>query len=276
MEKTKHIEKYKRKLSVINNDIAKMCFDDMVRNSLNIRDTYIIPEFERQHEVALPELTEEQEAMIRRALKAPRGQNIVTEFNLTITTEDIRTLEGTTWLNDNVINFYMNLLIERGKEKKFPNTYAFNTFFYPKLVREGYTSLRRWTRRIDLFSYDIVAVPVHLQMHWCMAIIDFRDKSIRYYDSMGSANKRCLDALNNYLKSEHKDKKGADYDMNDWTLENVRDIPQQMNGSDCGVFACTFAEFITRNAKLTFTQENMPYLRRKMVYEILTKKLMIS
>ena len=35
-------------------------------------------------------------------------------------------------------------------------------------------------------------VPVHLRMHWCVAVIDFRDKTIRYYDSMGHLNNVCL------------------------------------------------------------------------------------
>ena len=33
-----------------------------------------------------------------------------------------------------------------------------------------------------------------------------------------------------------------------------QDIPQQMNGSDCGMFACKFAEYITREAEINFTQ----------------------
>ena len=47
-----------------------------------------------------------------------------------------------------------------------------------------------------------------------------------------------------------------------------------MNGSDCGMFACKFAEYLSRDARLTFTQEHMPYFRRRMVYEIVTKKLL--
>ena len=31
-------------------------------------------------------------------------------------------------------------------------------------------------------------------------------------------------------------------------------IPQQMNGSDCGVFTCKYAEYISRGAEITFTQ----------------------
>ena len=42
--------------------------------------------------------------------------------------------------------------------------YAFNTFFYPTLMKDGYSRLKRWTRRVDLFTHDIVIVPVHLQV----------------------------------------------------------------------------------------------------------------
>lgn len=277
-ERSHELEKCTRQLNRINKEIEQKCLEEMVRESLTIKDFYIIPELEKGAEVELPPLTEEQEAAVTKALRAPRGQLIVTKFNLNIYTEDITTLAGLTWLNDSVINFYMNLLIERGKSPNFPTVHAFNTFFYPKLIKDGYSSLRRWTKRVDIFSHDVVAVPIHLQMHWCMAIIDFRDKSIRYYDSMGGVNRKCLEALYNYLKSEHKDKKGTDYDMNDWNVESVSgdEIPQQMNGSDCGVFSCTFAEFLTRDAKLTFGQEDMPYLRRKMVYEIVKGRLLIS
>ena len=44
-------------------------------------------------------------------------------------------------------------------------------------------------------------------------------------------------------------------DTEDWSTEIVQDIPQQMNGSDCGMFACKFAEYISRGAKITFTQD---------------------
>lgn len=47
-----------------------------------------------------------------------------------------------------VINFYMCLLIERGEQEKYMPVYAFNTFFYPKLIGSGYSSLRRWTKKV--------------------------------------------------------------------------------------------------------------------------------
>ena len=42
---------------------------------------------------------------------------------------------------------------------------------------------------MDLFSYSLVLVPVHLGMHWCLATIDMDTQSIVYYDSMGGNNK---------------------------------------------------------------------------------------
>lgn len=95
----------------------------------------------------------------------------------------------------------MHLIMERSKNNSnLPKVYAFNTFFYPKLVTNGHASLRRWTKKIDIFSYDIILIPVHLGMHWCMAVIDFRSKEVRYYDSMGAPNDRCLQALLYYLE----------------------------------------------------------------------------
>ncbi|KAI4466232.1 sentrin/sumo-specific protease [Holotrichia oblita] len=159
---------------------------------------------------------------------------------------------------------------------KWPKVYAMNTFFYPKVISGGQSSVRRWTRKVDIFSYDIIAIPIHLGMHWCMSLIDFRKRRITYYDSMGSSNAKCLKALLAYLEDEHLDKKKSEFEVSDWRLTNAKDIPQQMNGSDCGMFACTFAEVLTRDAEINFSQEHMPYLRRKMVLEILENRLLIS
>ncbi|OON16360.1 hypothetical protein X801_07828, partial [Opisthorchis viverrini] len=89
--------------------------------------------------------------------------------------------------------------------------------------------------------------------------VDFRRKTLTYYDSMGSKNDNCLRTLMSYLQSEWQDKKGQPLpDPESWTLINSEDsVPQQMNGSDCGVFTCTYGEFLSRDAKLTFSQEKV-------------------
>jgi len=234
-------------------------------------------EEEEEEDKDFPPLTDDMEDRINEATNPnPPMAVLSSAFKLDITRKDIRTLVGLEWLNDEIINFYMNMLVDRSEKSEgaLPKVYTFNTFFYPTLIKDGYSRLKRWTRRVDLFSYDIVIIPVHLQMHWCLAVIDLANKEIRYYDSMGGNNQKCLNALKTYLVEEHMDKKKSAFNLDGWSYECVKDIPQQMNGSDCGMFTCKFAEYITRRAPINFSQEHMPYFRRRMIYEILTLQLM--
>ena len=116
---------------------------------------------------------------------------LVDAHKIQITSKDIDTLSGLNWLNDEVINFYMQMIVARSENNKenFRSVYSFSTFFYPRLMDAGYNAVKRWTKKVDLFSYSLVLVPVHLGMHWCLATIDMDSKSIVYYDSMGGNNK---------------------------------------------------------------------------------------
>ena len=62
---------------------------------------------------------------------------------------------------------------------------------------------------MDIFDHNIILVPVHLDMHWCLATIDMNRKVMMYYDSMGGSNKGCLWALAKHLHDEHLYKKGV-------------------------------------------------------------------
>jgi len=221
----------------------------------------------------LPELTQEMKEVIRRAERS-RGEVLVDAHKIQITVKDINTLKGLQWLNDEVINFYMQMIVTRSGQGKLPKVYACTTFFYPKLKDGGHASVKRWTKKVDIFDHAIILVPVHLGMHWCLATIDMQRKAVVYYDSMGGRNKACLQALAEYVKNEHLAKKGTSLDMTSWKLECAQDIPQQMNGSDCGMFTCKFAEYISRRARFTFSQRNMPYFRQRMIYEIVKNQLL--
>ena len=127
---------------------------------------------------------------------------------------------------------------------------------------------------MDLFSYSLVLVPIHLGLHWSLAALDMDAKSITYYDSMGVNNEAALTELADYLCEEHKAKKETELDMSEWKKVIAENIPQQMNGSDCGMFACKFAEYLSRRARFTFSQSNMDYFRKRMIYEICTNQIM--
>ncbi|XP_071422881.1 sentrin-specific protease 2 [Pithys albifrons albifrons] len=222
-------------------------------------------------------LTEAMEKEISAALgKGEPGEILSSAFKLKVTREDICTLHHLRWLNDEVINFYMNLLMERSKREGYPALHAFSTFFYPKLCSGGYRAVRRWTRGVDLFRQDLILVPIHLRVHWTLLVIDVRKKTIRYFDSLGQKGDDICTTLLQYLQEESKAKRNLELSASEWTLRSMSpsEIPQQTNGSDCGVFVCKFADSISRDKPITFTQEHMPYFRRKMVWEILHQQLL--
>jgi sentrin-specific protease 1 len=138
------------------------------------------------------------------------GLTLIEGFKISVKTRDIDTFKKHNWLN-----FYLIMICERNNLKNnWPNIYAFNTFFYPKLMSGGHNLLKRWTRKVDLFSYDIILIPVHLGMHWCLATVDFSKLAVQYNDGLGGNNTVCMDALCKYLEKEHEDKKKEPYSTN--------------------------------------------------------------
>ncbi|XP_052014083.1 sentrin-specific protease 2 isoform X2 [Apodemus sylvaticus] len=223
------------------------------------------------------ELTEDMEKEISNALgHGPPDEILSSAFKLRITRGDIQTLKNFHWLNDEVINFYMNLLVERSKKQGYPALHAFSTFFYPKLKSGGYQAVKRWTKGVNLFEQELVLVPIHRKVHWSLVVMDLRKKCLKYLDSMGQKGHRICEILLQYLQDESKTKRNTDLNLLEWTHYSMKphEIPQQLNGSDCGMFTCKYADYISRDKPITFTQHQMPLFRKKMVWEILHQQLL--
>ncbi|KAK2994508.1 hypothetical protein RJ640_001457 [Escallonia rubra] len=152
-------------------------------------------------------LTKEEEAEVSRALNSNRRKILVTHenSNIEITGQVLQCLRPGAWLNDEVINLYFELLKEREKREpqKFLKCHFFNTFFYKKLVsgRSGYDfkSVGRWTtqRKLGycLLECDKIFVPIHKEVHWCLAVINKKDEKFQYLDSLGGQDKQVMRML---------------------------------------------------------------------------------
>ncbi|XP_057757002.1 ubiquitin-like-specific protease ESD4 isoform X1 [Arachis stenosperma] len=226
-------------------------------------------------------LTEEEEDEVASAFSANRRKILVThdESNIEISGEKFQCLRPGAWLNDEVINLYLELLKEREKRdpQRFLKCHFFNTFFYKKLIsgRSGYDfkSVRRWTSQrklgYGLIECDKIFVPIHKEIHWCLAIINKKDQKFQYLDSLKGMDNQVLKVLARYYVDEVKDKTGKDLDVSSWEKEFVEDLPEQENGYDCGVFMIKYADFYSRGLGLCFNQEHMPYFRQRTAKEIL-------
>ncbi|KAG8969246.1 Smt3-specific protease [Tulasnella sp. 419] len=215
---------------------------------------------------------------------------------------DVQRLLPGTWLNDEIINYWGVMLMQRaerykagkgkekldgddaelgriGKKEPLQEIHCFNTFFFSKLESPGYEQARlnKWTKKIDVFKKDIIIIPVNRgNAHWACAAINFKKRRIEYYDSLGACPPIIYSHLRDYLDREHRDKKKRPFDFQDWVDWWDENTPQQENAYDCGVFTCLCMEALSRGeeaSEFNYEQSNMPYLRQRMVWEIKQQRI---
>ena len=171
-----------------------------------------------------------------------------------------------------VINFYMNLIMER-----FSDVYTYSTFFYPKLRRDGYKAVCRWNKGVSIFTKRLLMLPVYLEegAHWCLAAVNVAEKTITYFDSLKNDNSACLQVLRQYLTQESY-AQGLEFHPEVWHSIHQKDIPVQTNSFDCGVFVCMYALHLAEDVPFEFTQDDMSDIRRLIAFQLLSTKLQLD
>ena len=123
---------------------------------------------------------------------------------------------------------------------------------------------------MDIFSKRLLLIPVHLQDHWCLAAVKIADRRISYFDSLGKPNFTCLHAIMEYLSQQSESKK---LNLVEWYGVHCKDIPQQHNSYDCGVFVCMYGRCLAADSHFSFDQEDMPNIRKHIALELMSKTL---
>ena len=175
-----------------------------------------------------------------------------------------------------------------------PRCYFLPSFFTNKLYSDAgayaYAGVRRWTAPIRLARVfggakgtlpavtppptcllsicDSIILPLHLTVHWAVAVIDLKNERLEFWDSMGGAEPGLMGALGQWVADEAADKLAVDDPAEAARLSRApswpvicRSVPRQGNGSDCGVFALRFAECAARGVGPDFSQADMDALR---------------
>lgn len=175
----------------------------------------------------------------------------VDRCRFTITQDDIKCLQWgkiavgkgrDAYLNDNVINFYLDLLRRRSEtDKNLPRVYTLDSVIVPILVEFGYSSVGKWTlKEIDIFEYEIILVPAFktTSNHWCIAIIHIKNRTIKYHDSMGAPNRRVVERLVEFLQKRKQ-------------LERQEIRPERM---ECARITCVLNSATEQQLRLRYVQ----------------------
>ncbi|CAI5791552.1 sentrin-specific protease 3 [Podarcis lilfordi] len=201
------------------------------------------------------------------------GNAMVRTFRVTykrhvVTMDDLQTLYGPNWLNDQVMNMYGDLVMDTVPEK----VHFFNSFFYDKLRTKGYEGVKRWTKNVDIFNKELLLIPIHLEVHWSLICVEVKQKKITYLDSQRTLNRRCPKHICRYLQAEADKKNRPDF-RDGWKGVFQMNIARQNNDSDCGAFVLQYSKFLALGLPFSFTQQDMPKLRRQMYKELCHCKL---
>lgn len=229
----------------------------------------------KEHGLGVRSLNEEQTNEIEKIWNFQPDGVLMSKYGIKITSRDLLTLSDRHWLNDNIIDFYLQMIKDYVNGKGISKIHVFSTFFYTNLKSKGYAGVRKWAKRakVDVSELDYVFVPVNLnQTHWALAVIDNVNERFEYIDSLFGDGSSILYLLADYMvqetKKNHGDSmNGRNYDTYD--MNGHSDSPGQQNGFDCGVFTCTAVDYLARNRELDYSQADMPVLRRRMAWEIL-------
>jgi Ulp1 family protease len=209
-----------------------------------------------------------------------RNEVVTNMYNRTITVETIKRLDNNApgiqkWLNDDIIEVYMQLLCDQYSSSN--NILLLNTHFMDKLLdidnnkRYTYDNVKRWTKQ-NVFNFDKIFIPININnCHWVLIIIFIHHKQIMYYDSNISNEDQSafyLDTTLSWLYDENIKWNINNFRRSDWN-KDLPIMPQQNNNYDCGVFLLAIAEDVFKsNTTATFTQKDIPQIRLKIAISI--------
>lgn len=269
-------------------DEWKTVFGDVVNTSHGLSN--------EEQVTILPHLTEAICKEIEAVTQTHEDKILKDAYKIQLKGRDIKSLVAREFLTDEIINFYLSMIASRScEEPNMRRIYNFNTFFYYCLASGGFKRVQRWTKLVDIFSYNLVYIPIHINrkkyLHWSLVVVDMDEKSIIYLDSgSGEDHKDVLINVAKYLVDEHRAKKESEAGQSlfgnikidnisllfnikfskilGWKLINAVNVPKQQNGWDCGAYICEFAEYVSRGEPFHFDDTLMPYFRRKIIFEI--------
>uniref|UniRef100_A0A8C8RG15 SUMO specific peptidase 5 n=1 Tax=Pelusios castaneus TaxID=367368 RepID=A0A8C8RG15_9SAUR len=182
--------------------------------------------------------------------------------------DDLATLDGQNWLNDQIINMYGELIMDAVPDK----VHFFNSFFHRQLVTKGYNGVKRWTKKVDLFKKTLLLIPIHLEVHWSLITVNIPNRIISFYDSQGIHFKFCVENIRKYLLTEAREKNHPEF-LQGWQTAVTKCIPQQKNDSDCGVFVLQYCKCLALDQPFQFSQEDMPRVRKRIYKELCERQL---
>ncbi|KAL5558497.1 hypothetical protein UlMin_034708 [Ulmus minor] len=203
---------------------------------------------------------------------------------VSISRRDVDLLLPETFINDTIIDFYIKYLQNQIQSEEKDRYHFFNSFFFRKLAdldkdpnsafdgKAAFQRVRKWTRKVDLFSKDFIFIPINFSLHWSLIVIchpgevaAFKDEDVHkslkvpcilHMDSIKGTHSCLKNLLQSYLWEEWKERQKETSEEVSSRFHNMRfvslELPQQENSFDCGLFLLHYLELFLAEAPPNF------------------------
>lgn len=196
------------------------------------------------------------------------------------------------WVDNFSIDIYMELLNKRNNKihclsitfleclmGKSKNKGLKNEGMEYEMLHYNYDRIKRWFKKINLYNFDKVFIPVYYNLHFTMFEIQIRNRKIIYYDSLPiTVNKKLMIAkwmqgIKRCLIDHATYQKITTNEKYIYWEPFIGISPQQENSSDCGIFAMLCADFRSDDLPLDYQQKEINFYREKIATDLVRGKL---
>lgn len=216
---------------------------------------------------------------------------------ITITVGDQRRLNHGEWLNDNIIDLRVRIILKKidvsiyaqmCSERRISPIihteilpmYAFSCHFFTALVekKRGAERVRAMTKHVNIFEKEFIFMPINESGHWSLlcivrpGILAHQHAENAVFQSRATQNRSCLihlDSLSTHKKSIFdpiygflNDEFAARYGKSEAVFTKYscpivqpKNVRQQANGVDCGVYVIAFVDYVVKNQILSTPED---------------------
>ncbi|EAS02730.2 Ulp1 protease family, carboxy-terminal domain protein (macronuclear) [Tetrahymena thermophila SB210] len=207
------------------------------------------------------------------------NQDVVTHQHILerLTFSNLQTLRQPNWLNDEVINAYIRLIVQS------TNAVILNTFFYPELVKNSaWNKIKRIaTKNKVTYKSGNFFVPMNINgTHWSFVEVNNETNKIIYYDSLATDDRDYFNYTKYFvdlMQNLQKDDGIAQENIKKYELINGETGFQQ-NGYDCGVFMLKGIHYRSsgiNGLRLWIEQTDTQYYRYLIAFQLIQGKVEI-
>ena len=159
-----------------------------------------------------------------------------------------QSLGGNSWLTDDAINAFNQLLMSNCRD-----AYIFQTYFGLSLftLKRNYKQIAKFDKSGGLHNFRIVMFPLNEHSHWFLCCLEPQERKLYIIDPYIGENtmenikkehmKRLKTMEEKFLKPHQKKTTGTEMQALQKSVLMPPEVPQQHDGYNCGVFLLQFA-----------------------------------